>query len=192
MKIHSCIDPDLRKWIDNQKMFFVASAPLAQDGHVNVSPKGHDCIRVLDEKTVCYYDLTGSGNETSAHVEENGRITIMFCAYEGPPRILRLYGQGEVVFPSAGDKWERLKQYYSDSEIQMPGTRQIIVVHVSRVQTSCGYSVPFFDYKEDRETLVKWSKVKKEEGLKEYRREHNLKSIDGLDTPLSRQLTDQT
>eukprot|EP00541_Cyclophora_tenuis_P019370 CAMPEP_0116575052 /NCGR_PEP_ID=MMETSP0397-20121206/19740_1 /TAXON_ID=216820 /ORGANISM="Cyclophora tenuis, Strain ECT3854" /LENGTH=141 /DNA_ID=CAMNT_0004103895 /DNA_START=77 /DNA_END=502 /DNA_ORIENTATION=- len=125
--------------------------------------------------------MTGSGNETSAHAAENGRITFMWCAFEGPPRILRLYGEGEVVLPDT-ERWNELKNHFAGV---LPGTRQIVVNHVKRVQTSCGYAVPYFDYKEDRNTLQKWSKVKKEDGLREYRREKNQHSIDGLKTHIA-------
>lgn len=185
-KIHDSITPEFRDWIAQQRVFFVASAPLSGDGHVNLSPKGHDCVRVLDERTVAYLDLTGSGNETSAHVAENGRITLMWCAFEGPPRILRLYGRGEVVLPGT-ERWEELSRLFE----LLPGARQIVVNHVERVQSSCGFSIPFMDYKEERPTLIRYAEKKGEDGMREYRAEKNMRSIDGLPTPLSRQFDEQ-
>ncbi|HEX2622484.1 MAG TPA: pyridoxamine 5'-phosphate oxidase family protein, partial [Phototrophicaceae bacterium] len=140
-KVFECITDDFREWIAAQHLFFVASAPLSADGHINVSPKGQDCLRVLSDHQVAYLDLTGSGNETSAHLEENGRITLMFCAFEGPPRILRLYGTGRTVLLGTPE-WDELIDLFTP----MPGMRQIIVIDVTRVQTSCGYAVPFFNY----------------------------------------------
>jgi hypothetical protein len=126
-------------------------------------------------------DMSGSGNETSAHVAENGRITFMWCAFEGAPRILRLYGSGEVVLRDS-PKWKEMSRMFE----VLPGARQIIINHVERVQTSCGYAVPFFDYQEDRETLKKYYHVKERQGqMEEYWKNNNMKSIDGLETPLS-------
>ena len=176
-KVHEYITDDFREWIEKQHIFFVASAPLTGDGHINLSPKGMDALRVLDEHTVAYLDMTGSGNETSAHLSEagNGRITMMWCAFEGPPRILRLYGKGRVVLPDTPE-WDSLIRQFT----MLTGARHIIVNEVSRVQTSCGYAVPFFDFKEERETLVKWANTKGDDGLVEYREEKNMVSIDGL------------
>lgn len=179
-KVHESITPEFRKWIDEQKIFFVASAPLTADGHVNLSPKGHDCLRVIDEHTVAYLDMTGSGNETSAHIAENGRITLMWCAFEGAPRIFRLYGRGEVVLPDT-ERWAELSPLFD----MLPGARQIIVNHVQRVQTSCGFAVPFMDYKEERLALKKYAETKGEDGMVDYRREKNVESIDGIPTPLA-------
>jgi hypothetical protein len=184
MKLHECITPKLREWIEQQHVFFVATAPLRSEGHVNLSPKGHDCLRVIDDHTVLYIDMTGSGNETSAHIAENGRITMMWCGFEGPPRILRLYGRGEVVLPKDEQRWKEVAACFDDNAL-LPGTRQIIVNHVDRVQTSCGYAVPYLDYKEDRDALKKWSTVKGDDGLEKYRREQNVRSIDNLKTPLA-------
>lgn len=183
-KVHEKITDDFRTWIEAQHLFFVASAPLSGDGHVNVSPKGMDCLRVLDEHTVAYLDLTGSGNETSAHLleEGNGRITLMWCAFEGAPRILRLYGRGRVVLPDSPE-WDDLAPKFE----MMTGARQIVVNDVSRVQTSCGFGVPFFEYKENRETLPKLWEERGEEKLKDYHQEKNWVSIDGLPTPLNPQ-----
>lgn len=178
-KVHDSITAEFRDWISKQHVFFVASAPLGADGHVNVSPKGHNCLRVLDESTVAYLDLTGSGAETAAHIAENGRLTLMWCAFEGPPRILRLYGRGESVLPGSA-RWQELSPHFE----MLPGARQIVVNHVERVQTSCGFAVPFMDYREERETLIRYTVKKGEEGMREYRAEKNQRSIDGLPTPL--------
>ncbi|MEM9954888.1 MAG: pyridoxamine 5'-phosphate oxidase family protein [Chloroflexota bacterium] len=174
------ITPEFQQWIEQQHLFFVASAPLSAEGHVNLSPKGHDCLRILDDKTVAYLDMTGSGNETSAHIAENGRITLMWCAFEGAPRILRLYGRGEVVLPES-ERWQDLYPLFDPLE----GARQIIVNHVDIVQTSCGYAVPFMDYKEERLTLKKYAENKGEDGMHAYRQEKNMQSLDGLRTPLA-------
>lgn len=173
------LPPDLEQWVLEQPLFFVATAPLAGDGHVNLSPKGLDTFRVLSPRRVAYLDLTGSGNETAAHVAENGRITIMFCAFAGPPRILRLYGRGEAVLP--GDAaWTELHARFPD----LPGTRQIIVVDVTRVQTSCGFGVPRMEPAEQRPTLIRWAESKGPDGLERYRRDKNSTSLDGIPAPL--------
>jgi Pyridoxamine 5'-phosphate oxidase len=171
--------PEHEEFIRKQHLFFVGSAPLSEEGHVNISPKGHDSLRVLSANRIAYLDMTGSGNETSAHIRENGRVTVMFCAFEGPPNILRLYGEGSVVLPGSSE-WETLFPLFTP----LPGARQIIVVDIHKVQTSCGYAVPFMEYTDERDTLQRWSVQKGEEGLKQYRREKNTYSIDGLPTPL--------
>lgn len=173
--VHERITDEFREWIEKQHIFFVASAPLTGDGHVNLSPKGMDALRVLGDHTVAYLDMTGSGNETSAHLVENGRITMMWCAFEGPPRILRLYGKGHVVLPDTPE-WDSLIDQFT----MLTGARHIIVNEVERVQTSCGYAVPFMDYKEDRQTLVKWAEHKGVDGIEAYHQEKNMISIDGL------------
>lgn len=178
-KQFSAILPAHQEFILRQHLFFVGSAPLSEEGHVNLSPKGHDCLRILSPNQVAYLDLTGSGNETSAHLLENGRVTVMFCAFEGPPNILRLYGTGAVILPGSSE-WETLYPMF----IPLPGARQIILIDVHKVQTSCGYSVPFMSYDKERDTLQRWSIQKGEAGLKEYRQEKNTTSIDGLPTPL--------
>ena len=164
-----------RAFIEKQKIFFVGSA--APTGRVNVSPKGMDCLRVLGPNKVAYLDLTGSGNETSAHVEACGRLTIMFCAFEGAPMIMRLYGQGHIHRRGTKDYAALIPQFE-----EVTGARQIIVCDIEMVQTSCGYAVPFFDYREDRPNLVRWAETKGEEGLTEYRHEKNAASIDGFPT----------
>jgi len=174
-RTHDTLDDNLREWIAAQHVFFVASAPTATDGHVNLSPKGYDSFRVLDDQTVAYLDLTGSGVETIAHVNENGRLTIMFCGFEGPPRILRLFGQGEVVLPGHDD-FDALATQFPP----LPGIRSVIRCHIDRIQSSCGYSVPFMDFVSERETLTDWATRKGPEGIEEYHAEKNLVSIDGL------------
>jgi len=174
-KFLSEIDENIRKFIGEQKMFFTASAP--NDGRVNLSPKGIDTFRCLDEKTVAYLDLTGSGNETAAHIRENGRLTIMFCSFAGNALILRLYGRGEVIHQSS-EKWNNFSANFGD----FVGTRQIIVLHVESLQTSCGFGVPLFEFEKDRTQLVEWAERKGDEGLSLYWRGKNQKSIDGLPT----------
>lgn len=174
-KLLDAITPELEQFITAQKLFFVATAPLDPNGHVNCSPKGLDSFRILDPVTIVYQDLTGSGVETIAHVNENKRITILFCAFNGPPFILRLYGNGEVVTSSHSD-FESFQNLFP-SRI---GVRSYIRVHLSRVTTSCGYGVPLFDFKNDRDTMLKWAEHKGEEGVIAYRREKNQNSIDGL------------
>ncbi len=181
--LYDFITDDLRAFIAAQQMFFVASAPLDADGHVNMSPKGLDCLRVLSPDTVAYLDLTGSGNETSAHLRENGRITLMFCAFAGPPSILRLYGRGDTVLPDDA-RWAELRLLFGD----YPGVRQIVVAHIHRVQTSCGFAVPNYTYIGQRDTLIRWADAKGEDGLATYQRERNAYSIDGLPTPLGDRL----
>ena len=166
-------------FIEKQKMFFVSSAPLNPNGHVNVSPKGIDSFRVLEPNKVAYMDITGSGNETSAHLLENGRITIMFCAFEGPPNIMRLYGQGRTVLPGA-EEWDELSQNF---ELQL-ATRQIIVADIHKVQTSCGFSVPLYEYAGERDHSRKWAENKGFEGLEIYKEEKNRIGMDGLPTAL--------
>jgi hypothetical protein len=178
-KVYDSIGDDLRAFIEAQQMFFVASAPLSPAGHVNLSPKGLDCFRVLAPDRVAYLDLTGSGNETSAHLRENGRITFMFCAFAGPPKILRLYGRGEAVLPG-NSRWDELRPLFGE----YPGVRQIVVATISRVQTSCGFAVPNYAYVGQRDTLVRWAHAKGEEELETYHSEKNARSIDGLRTPL--------
>lgn len=158
-------------------MFFVATAPLAQDGRVNLSPKGLDTFRILALDRVAYLDLTGSGNETAAHVAENGRITFLFCAFSGKPKILRLYGRGRVVGLQDAE-WAELTAHFPE----IPGGRQVIVVDLHRVATSCGFGIPLYDYRGQRDTLVRWAEAKGEDGLATYRREKNARSLDGLPT----------
>ncbi|MBO0798175.1 MAG: pyridoxamine 5'-phosphate oxidase family protein [Blastocatellia bacterium] len=170
--------PELKEFIKQQPMFFVASAPLSADGHVNLSPKGLDTFLALGSQQIAYLDLTGSGNETAAHVMENERLTIMFCAFSGPPRILRLYCRAKVVVRRSEEWPDLIKMFPSH-----PGTRQIIVGNIEFVQTSCGYSVPELKFVAERDTLTRWTEAKGEEGLVEYRRKNNRASLDALATP---------
>jgi hypothetical protein len=176
---YPAISDELRAFIEAQQLFFVASAPLAAEGHVNVSPKGMESLRVLGPSRVAYLDLTGSGSETSAHLLENGRLTFMFCAFAGPPRILRLYGTGTAALPGSA-LWDELRPLFPDHV----GARQIIVADIARVQTSCGFAVPLYDFVGQRDTLTNWSNVMGDEGLESYREKKNSRSIDGLPTPL--------
>lgn len=162
------------EWIRAQPVFFVASAPR-DGGHVNVSPKGHDTFRVLGPRHVAYLDLTGSGAETIAHTRENGRLTVMFCAFAGPPRILRLYGAG-VAHAVGTARFDELVPHFAPE----PGVRAVVELEIERIQTSCGYSVPFMTLEEERPTLRQWAGRKSESELDDYRRQTNARSIDGL------------
>lgn len=176
---YNSLTPKLQDFIAHQQIFFVATAPLAADGHINLSPKGLDSFRILSPNRVAYLDLTGSGNETSAHLQENGRVTLMFCAFQDAPLILRIYGQGKTVLPRSPE-WETLSPHF----LPLPGARQIITVDVALVQTSCGTGVPLFDYAGQRDELVDWATQKGEDGLNAYRQTKNRVSLDGLVTPL--------
>lgn len=178
-KLFTEISDSLKEFIEAQPMFFVATAPLSADGHVNMSPKGYDSFRVLASDEVAYLDLTGSGNETSAHLMENGRITFMFCAFSGPPNILRLYGRGTTILPGS-ERWDDLIAQFPT----YAGIRQIIVAQIELVQSSCGFGVPRMELKEQRDTLVRWAAHKGEEELVEYREGKNTESLDGIVTPL--------
>ncbi|MGB5322216.1 pyridoxamine 5'-phosphate oxidase family protein [Lutimonas sp.] len=177
MKLYDHITKRIEKFIAAQKIFFVATA--ADHGRINLSPKGMDSFRVIDKNKVLWLNLTGSGNETAAHLNVNGRITIMFCSFEGAPMILRLYGKGSVINPN-DDNW-------ADAVANFPvlaGTRQIIDIDIETVQTSCGMSIPYFDFKEERLELDNWAKQKGKEGLKDYWKEKNEVSIDGIPTKI--------
>ena len=176
-KFYDALTPALMRFIEEQPIFFVATAP--DQGRVNLSPKGMDTLRCLGPTSVAYLDLTGSGNESSAHIEENQRLTIMCCSFSPEPLILRLYGQGEVIRPRS-TQWP---QYIEPFEA-LPGTRQIIALKIEQVQTSCGFAVPRMDYQGDRPKLQDWAEKKGEEGLREYWQEQNQWSIDGLPTHL--------
>lgn len=176
-KFFDKIDDKIRAFIGEQKMFFTASA--ADEGRINLSPKGIDTFRVLDEKTVCYLDLTGSGNETAAHIAENGRLTIMLCSFSGAPLILRLYGKGEII-SQRSEKWDEFAGLFDN----FAGIRQVIVLHIESLQTSCGFGIPIYEYKEERTMLLDWAEKKGEDGIEEYWREKNQVSIDGLPTGL--------
>lgn len=166
-----------QQWIKQQKLFFVATAPLQADGHVNCSPKGLDSFRIVNETTVVYMDLVGSGAETIAHIQENKRLTIMFCAFDGAPKIVRLYGEGEVILPAHSE--------FTDMRSLFPthtGLRSFIRLHIHRVGDSCGYAVPKFTFEGDRDVLDKWVEHKGAEGVTQYIQENNALSLDGLPT----------
>jgi hypothetical protein len=168
------LDDNLVGWIAAQPMFFVATAP-SDGGRVNLSPKGLDTLRIIDHRTAAYLDLTGSGAETIAHVRQNGRITLMLCAFEGPPRILRMSGQGEIALKGEAAYDEGMLRF-----TDIPGARAIITVHIDRVQTSCGYAVPRMAMVEDRDTLITWAERRGEDGLAKYWSDKNATSVDGL------------
>lgn len=169
------IERTVADFIRAQHVFFVATAPLKGDGLINLSPKGLDTFAILDERTVAYLDLTGSGVETIAHLKENGRIVVMFCAFEGPPKIVRLYGRGESVEPGAPD-FDPLVAKFAPR----PGARAVVRIHVQRVATSCGFGVPVMEHRGDRTTLDEWARDKGEAGVREYRNKKNRVSLDGL------------
>lgn len=174
-KVFDGIDDSLAAWIGAQHMFFVATAPLSAEGHVNVSPRGLDSLSILDEHTVAWLDLTGSGAETIAHLAENGRICLMFCSFDGRPRIVRLHGRGRVVLP--GD--EVFEQVANEHPGHV-GARAVIVVDVARVSDSCGWGVPVMEFVEDRDIMGPWAVKKGPEGLDAYRAAKNSRSLDGL------------
>jgi hypothetical protein len=176
-KFSESIKPAHKAMMEQQHIFFVSTAPLSGEGRINLSPKGLDCFRVLSENQVGYMDLISSGNETSAHTLENGRITLMFCSFEGNPSILRLYGKGFTVLPNTA-QWE---QYAPHFKIY-PSTRQLIIANIDLVQTSCGFGVPLFGYEGERDIHFEWAERKGETGLKDYLQEKNLISLDGLPT----------
>jgi hypothetical protein len=182
-KVFEAIDDQLRGWIARQRLFFVGTAPLAGDGHVNVSPKGPiETLAVLDDHTVAYLDVTGSGAETIAHLRENGRIVVMLCAFEGPPRIVRLHGRGEAIH-SGDPRFAELAERCGFGDPPL-GHRAIVVVDVARIADSCGYGVPLMSYEGERphQRLSAEKRVRAHgpDGFLEYQREKNLRSIDGL------------
>lgn len=175
-KVYERIEGRLREFVERQHVFFVATAPLAVDGHVNVSPRGiQGTFAVLDDRTFAWLDGTGSGSETIAHLRENGRITVMFCAFDGAPDIVRFHGTGRVV-TRYDDEYPALASRFVD----LPGARAVIVVDVERVSDSCGWSVPLMSYEGERNLLEPFFERKGEAGAREYRRRKNLTSIDGL------------
>jgi hypothetical protein len=177
-KMFSRIEPPLQEFIERQRIFFTASA--AANSRINLSPKGSDSLRVIGPNAVAWLDQTGSGNEAAAHLRADGRLTIMFCAFEGPPMILRLYGRGRSL-PQGADEYARLLATAFGGD-EPPGARQIVVLDIESVQTSCGYSVPIYEFQEDRQLLKNWAARKGQDGIKEYWRENNTASIDGLPT----------
>jgi len=180
-KVHKEITTELSDWIAEQSMYFVASAPLSESGHVNVSPRGVHSLRIMTPNQVLLLDLTGSGNETAAHVTQNSRLTVMFCAFNGKPKILRLYGNAEAILPGH-DEWQKLRAEFPDSIV---GVRQLFRLTITRVQTSCGFGVPLMDFVAQRETLSEWSTKRNEQELMDYRQNKNAVSIDGLAIPVN-------
>ena len=174
------IDDRLRDFIARQHIFFTASA--TGSSRVNVSPRETLCLRIISPNTAIYLDRTGSGNETSAHMKADGRLTMMFCAVEGPPIILRLYGKGRIVHRTSAEYRELLHTHYADEEPL--GARQIVWLDIDLVQTSCGFGVPFFTYKGERPSLDQWANAKGPDGIEDYRREKNVRSMDDLPTGL--------
>lgn len=173
---YTAINSKIRRWIEKQHVYFVATAPLSKDGLVNLSPKGFDSLRILDEHTLAYLDVGGSGIETMAHLKENGRIVIMMCAFEGPPKIYRFHGTGEAVtgnhpeFASLAAKFDR-------SEL---GVRSIVRVTIERISDSCGYGVPLTEYKGQRNSMENYIRDKSADDMRTYIKERNSSSIDGL------------
>ena len=155
---HEELDESLCEFIGSQHIFFVATAP--QEGRISLSPKGMDSLRVFNPREVGYLDVTGSGNETAAHVEQNGRLTLMFCSFERTPLILRLYGKGRILHPRDTEYEERMEAFDP-----IAGARQIILLSIESIQKSCGYSIPFYEYQGERDTLKKWAENKGQEGL---------------------------
>ncbi len=172
---YSEISDRLGQFIEDQKIFFVGTA--AADGRVNISPKGMDSLKVIGKSRVVWLSVTGSGNETSAHIQENSRMTLMFAAFEGKPMILRLYGNAKVIHKN-DPEWEELFTLFDP----LPGARQMFDLSVDLVQTSCGMAVPFFDYIGEREQLNDWATNKGEQGIREYWSEKNQISLDGKPT----------
>jgi hypothetical protein len=174
-KTYEQIDPALEEFIRAQSVFFVATAPLDATGHVNLSPKGLDTLRVLDPHTLAYLDYVGSGAETIAHLRENGRIVVMVCAFAGPPRIVRFHGRGEVCEPHE-PAFRALRGLFAEE----PPARAIVRIAVSRIADSCGFGVPLLTFQANRSQLGDWAARKGEEGLEQYQKEKNSASIDGL------------
>jgi len=171
------ITPELKKFIKNQKIFFVGTA--ASEGRVNVSPKGTDSFRVISDNKIVWMNLTGSGNETAAHLVKNSRMTIMFCAFEGKPMILRLYGES-TVYHERDSEFHEYLELFSENV----GSRQIIEMDIDLVQISCGFAVPFMDFKEERTTLNNWAEKQGKVRIKDYWENKNTKSIDGFETKI--------
>ena len=174
-KFYTKITSRLQKFIEAQKIFFIATAP--NSGRINLSPKGMDSFRVINENRVLWLNVTGSGNETAAHLNENKRITIMFCSFDKVPNILRLYGKGKEIKPNDAT-WNKVISLFSET----PGTRQIFDITIESAQTSCGMSIPFYEFKGERNDLNNWAENQGEENIKQYWEDKNQTSIDGLPT----------
>jgi hypothetical protein len=176
-KFYTKITSRLQKFIEAQKIFFVATAP--NSGRINLSPKGMDSFRVMNENRVLWLNVTGSGNETAAHLAENERITIMFCSFEKVPNILRLYGKGSEIKPNDKD-WNEVVSLFPET----PGTRQIFDITIESAQTSCGMSIPFYEFKGERNDLNNWAIAQGKEKVEQYWEDRNQTSIDGLPTKI--------
>ena len=174
-KVYEEITDRLAAFIEEQHVFFVATAPKNADGLINISPKGYDCFRILGPKRVAYLDMTGSGVETIAHVKQNGRLTVMFCAFKGPAKILRLYGDARV-YERGDEGYEALLAKFPE----FPGTRSVVVSDVFRIADSCGWSIPFYEYRDERPQLLRYAASFDEEGLLQKHRENCSRSLDGL------------
>ena len=173
---YEVIDRNMREWIEKQRLFFVGTAPLSMSGSINISPKGHDTLRVISENTLAFMDLGGSGIETIAHIRENSRVVIMMCAFEGPPKIYRFHGNGEILLP--GDSgFDDLSASFDRATL---GTRAIVIVHVERISDSCGFGVPLYTYQGDRPTFPNYIKKQGVESIRELLHAENESSIDGL------------
>jgi hypothetical protein len=179
LKIFPEIDERMTSFIRAQQMFFVATAPLDGEGFVNLSPKGLDTFEILDPQSVAYVDFVGSGVETISHLRENGRIVFMFCAFEGPPKIVRLHGRGDVLEPGDAE-WDEVASRFPT----YPGTRAIVRARLHRIADSCGYGVPLYEYVSQRDQMTAWAERKGPKGLKEYKAENNTKNLDGLPSGL--------
>jgi len=176
-KFYPALTESLIAFIQQQHIFFTATAPLS--GRINLSPKGMDSLRVLNDKQVAYLDLTGSGNETAAHLKENGRMTLMLCSFEENPLILRLYGHGRTIRPRDAE-WQYVHPHFE----ALPGERQLILLDIDSLQTSCGWAVSLYDYQGERDMMTRWVEKKGEQGIMEYWNTKNRVSIDGLPTGL--------
>jgi len=174
-KEYAEIDDRMRRWIERQRVFFVSTAPLADDGRINCSPKGLDSLRVLGPRRIAYADTGGSGIETVAHLKENGRIVLMLCAFEGPPKIFRFYGTGRSVEPHDPEFRELLPAFPD-----MPAIRNFVVAEIDCISDSCGYGVPLYEFKSDRDALGNWCASKTDDEILAYRAERNASSLDGL------------
>lgn len=174
-QLYGSLTPELEEFIQRQHIYFVGTA--GSEGRVNVSPKGMDSLRILSHERIAWLNLTGSGNESAAHVRENGRMTLMFCAFDKQPLILRVYGQAVAVHPRDA-QWAGLQEQFPPRH----GTRQFFVLDIELVQTSCGFAVPFMDFAGDRPTLENWAEKKGRAGLKEYWQQKNVTSLDNRET----------
>jgi hypothetical protein len=174
-ELHAQLDDGLRSFIGEQRVFFVATAPLSPEGHINLSPKGLDSLRILGPRTVAYLDLTGSGVETIAHLRENGRLILMFCAFNGRPRIVRLYGHARAIEPGDAE-WDQSSGNFPE----YASARSIVIMDIERIADSCGYGVPLYEYVGERSQLTDWAARKGAEGIACYKAEKNRQSIDGL------------